>query len=103
MMTKVILPWFGGSAGVWTASMLFYQCLLLLGYLYAHLLARRFPVRTQSVIHLALLAISLLLLPARPDPDWKAQPSGDPLPNILGVLGASVGLPYLVLSTTSPL
>ena len=103
MLTKAILPWFGGSAGVWTSSMLFYQLLLLLGYLYAHVLARRLPVRTQAIIHLGLLAITVLLLPVRPNAGWKPTATEDPLPRILGLLTTTVGLPYFVLSTTSPL
>jgi spermidine synthase len=103
MLTKAILPWFGGLAGVWTSSMLFFQVLLLFGYLYAHLLARRLPLRAQSSIHLALLALSLLLLPLKPNPAWKPNAAEDPLPRILGMLATTVGLPYLVLSTTTPL
>jgi hypothetical protein len=103
ILTKAILPWFGGSAGVWTSSMLFFQLLLLLGYLYAHILARRVPVRTQAIIHLGLLITSVLLLPVRPSAAWKPQSGNDPLPQILGLLLTTVGLPYFVLSTTSPL
>src|SRR5215204_4974997 len=62
VLTKAILPWFGGSAGVWTTSMLFYQCLLLLGYAYAHFVARRLSLRAQVTLHSALLLLSLFLL-----------------------------------------
>lgn len=103
MLTKAILPWFGGSAGVWTSSMLFFQVLLLLGYLYAHVLARRWPVRIQAIIHLGLLALTVVLLPIRPNAGWKPNASEDPLPRILGLLLTTVGLPYFVLATTSPL
>ena len=47
MIAKMILPWFGGSAAVWITCMLFFQCALLLGYLYAHLLVRRLGARAQ--------------------------------------------------------
>jgi hypothetical protein len=103
MLTKAILPWFGGSAGVWASSMLFFQVLLLLGYLYAHLLARRLSVRAQAAIHLGLLATSIFFLPIRPSVTWKPLAAEDPLPRILGLLVTTVGLPYFVLSTTSPL
>ena len=66
VLTKAILPWFGGSAGVWTTSMLFYQSVLLLGYAYAHLVARWLPLRVQVILHVALLLASLLLLPVLP-------------------------------------
>lgn len=103
ILTKAILPWFGGSAGVWTSSMLFYQLLLLLGYLYAHVIARRLPVRQQVVLHLTLIAVSLVLLPIHPAQNWKPHSTEDPLPRILGLLFTTAGLPYFLLSTTSPL
>ena len=63
---KMILPWFGGTPAVWTTCMLFFQVLLLAGYAYAALLARiASPVR-QATIHIALLSVSLLLLPITP-------------------------------------
>jgi hypothetical protein len=103
VLTKSILPWFGGSAGVWTTSMLFYQSLLLLGYAYAHVLARRLPLRMQVLTHIALLAASLLMLPLQPSVAWKPSPADDPAGRILGLLVMTVGLPYFLLSSTSPL
>jgi hypothetical protein len=103
VLTKAILPWFGGSAGVWTTSMLFYQCLLLLGYAYAHFLARRLSLRMQVTLHTLLIAVSLLLLPLRPSAAWKPSTGDDPVLQILGLLVSSVGLPYFLLSATSPL
>lgn len=102
LLAKRILPWFGGSAAVWTACMLFFQALLLGGYTYAHLL-QKLPARRQVWVHGALLLFSLLALPLVPDPAWKPAASGDPTLRILGLLGATVGLPYLLLSSTSPL
>ena len=102
LLAKRILPWFGGSAAVWTACMLFFQALLLGGYTYAHLL-QKLPPRRQAWVHGALLALSLLVLPLSPDPSWTPGASGDPTLRILGLLGATVGLPYLLLSSTSPL
>ena len=103
ILTKAILPWFGGTAGVWTSSMLFYQCMLLGGYFYAHLLSTRFSLKRQAQIHLALLLLSALLLPLRPSDGWKPDGVADPLPQILGLLFSTVGLPYFLLSATSPL
>jgi len=102
LLAKRILPWFGGSAAVWTACMLFFQLMLLLGYFYAHGL-QRLPLRRQVQVHGALLAVSLLLMPLVPNPAWKPTVAGDPTLRILGLLGATVGLPYLLLSATSPL
>ena len=103
LITRAILPWFGGSAGVWTTSMLFFQALLLGGYAYAHLLHRKFTVKQQVIIHGALLIASFLMLPLSPSPEWKALGKEDPVPKILGLLATTVGLPYLLLSSTSPL
>jgi hypothetical protein len=102
LIAKLILPWFGGSAGVWTSCMLFFQFALLGGYTYAHWLSEQ-PGRRQTAIHLALLAVSLLSLPILPSVWWKPQGAGDPLLRILGLLAATVGLPYFLLSSTSPL
>ncbi|HCC56437.1 MAG TPA: hypothetical protein DEQ47_04110 [Solibacterales bacterium] len=102
LIAKIILPWFGGSAAVWTSCLLFFQMVLLLGYAYAHWLASKAP-RSQVLWHAALLAASLLLLPIVPSPWWKPAGGDLPLLRILGLLGATVGLPYFLLSATSPL
>ncbi|MBK9171148.1 MAG: fused MFS/spermidine synthase [Bryobacterales bacterium] len=102
MVARMILPWFGGSASVWTICMLFYQVGLLGGYLYAHLLVRR-PQRVQAATHWAMLAVSLLMLPVIPDPAWKPAGDAEPTTRILLALAATIGLPYFILSATGPL
>jgi spermidine synthase len=102
-IAKAILPWFGGSAGVWTACMLFFQALLLLGYVYAHSIANYFSPAQQRFIHVFVLVASLSTLHFGVDPTWKPAPHSEPITSILLVLGRSVGLPYIVLCTTSPL
>ncbi len=102
LIAKLILPWFGGSAAVWTSCMLFFQMALLGGYAYAHWLNGQRGSR-QAVIHMSLLALSLLSLPILPNPWWKPNGPEDPLLRILGLLTATVGLPYFLLSSTSPL
>src|ERR1019366_6293031 len=84
VIAKMILPWFGGSSAVWSTCMLFFQLVLLLGYVYAHTLNKLAP-RKQAIAHISLLAISLAALP------------------ILALLTLTVGLPYFLLSSTSPL
>jgi tetratricopeptide (TPR) repeat protein len=103
MIGKYILPWFGSSPGVWTTCMLFFQIVLLGGYGYAHLISRRLKSRNQIVVHLALLAAAIALLPVTPAESWKPQGSADPRWQILLVLGACVGVPYFALSATGPL
>jgi hypothetical protein len=112
MIAKYLLPWFGGTAMVWTTCLLFFQTLLLAGYTYAHLISTRLAPRRQFIIHLGLIAICvtvMLLLallsnsPVMPSAGWKSAHPAFPVVRILLVLGVSVGLPYFVLSATAPL
>ncbi len=103
LIARLILPWFGGSAAVWTTCMLFFQALLLAGYAYAHLLNRLKSRRIQVAVHVALLAASLATLPIAPDASWKPLGSEEPVSTILKLLAVSVGLPYFMLASTSPL
>ena len=73
MLAKEILPWFGGSAAVWTVCLLFFQTVLWLGYVYAHVVARCLRPRAQMVIHVGLLSVSLLALPVRPGAHGACQ------------------------------
>ena len=103
LIAKFILPWFGGSAAVWSAALLFFQLLLLAGYFYAHVLIRYVKPKMQLWVHLALLAASLATLPILPSVYWKPTGGGDPTLSILLLLAATIGLPYTLLSATSPL
>jgi len=103
MMGKMILPWFGGAASVWTACMLFFQSLLLLGYLYTHWVLRHLSAQKQSLLHIVLLLACMFFLPISPSEAWKPQGFENPTLLILLLLTVSIGLPYLVLSTTGPL
>jgi SAM-dependent methyltransferase len=102
LIAKLILPWFGGSAAVWTSCMLFFQMALLGGYAYAHWLSGQ-PATRQTFIHIGLLVVSFVALPILPSAWWKPSGPEDPLLRILGLLTATVGLPYFLLSSTSPL
>src|ERR1017187_7418091 len=102
VIAKMILPWFGGSSAVWSTCMLFFQLVLLLGYVYAHALNKLAP-RKQAIAHISLLAISLAVLPIIPSPAWKHSAMARPSLTILLLLTATVGLPYFLLSSTSPL
>jgi hypothetical protein len=103
MITKIILPSFGGSAAVWITAMLFFQVMLLGGYLYAHWFVRSSRPKLQTGLHVILLLGSLALLPVWPDLAWKPNGSQQPMLRVLCLLSLSVGLPYFLLSTTSPL
>jgi hypothetical protein len=103
LIGKYILPWFGGSPGVWTTCLLFFQALLLGGYAYAHLLTSRLPLRRQYMVHAAMLLIALAFLPITPDESWRPAGNDEPVLRILLLLSASIGVPYFVLSATGPL
>ncbi|MDQ2898742.1 MAG: hypothetical protein M3Y07_02950 [Acidobacteriota bacterium] len=83
--------------------MLFFQIALLLGYLYAHWSIGHFTPRQQTMAHISLLVFSLLALPVIPAAWWKPEGVEEPLLRICGLLAATIGLPYLLLSATSPL
>ena len=103
IIAKIILPWFGGSSAVWSTCLLFFQVVLLLGYLYAHWLHAKLTPRKQAVAHAAALALSLATLPILPNLMWKSTAVGLASLRILGLLALTVGLPYFLLSSTSPL
>ncbi len=103
LASKLILPWFGGSAAVWITCMLFFQAGLLLGYVYAHELVSRLKPKHQALLHSMLLLLSFAALPILPNPIWQPHPGEDPTWRVLAVLATCVGVPYLLLSSTSPL
>lgn len=103
LISKYILPWFGGTPGVWSVCMLFFQMLLFAGYAYAHVISRHLSSGRQFLLHLALIVLAVALLPIAPSQHWKPEGSEDPTWRILCMLAASVGLPYFILSSTGPL
>ena len=103
IIAKYILPWFGGSPSVWTTAMLFFQAALLGGYAYAHFSIRHFRPRGQAALHLVLLVGGLALLPITPAASWKPEAVDAPTLKIMLLLLVTVGWPFLVLASTSPL
>lgn len=103
IMAKQILPWFGGSAAVWTTCLMFFQLVLLFGYAYADWTIRFLKPRPQVILHVVLLVASLVSLPIIAGTGWKPEGAEDPTWLILGLLAATIGLPYFLLSTTGPL
>jgi len=110
IIAKYMLPWFGGSAAVWATCVLFFQILLLTGYAYTHG-TRKLDGRKRFRVHAALLGGSVLLLAVEGfkwrspiAPAMNRLYSADaPTLSVLVVLLVSVGLPFWLLSTTSPL
>ena len=71
VVAKQILPWFGGSAAVWTTCLVFFQTALLAGYAYSDFVVRRLGARTQLKLHTLLLVASVAVLPIIPGAHWK--------------------------------
>jgi hypothetical protein len=112
MIAKYILPWYGGSAAVWTTCLLFFQVLVLGGYSYAHLIGTRLDSRSQTRVHLAVVAagavaMSLLAIiwksPILPGAAWKPLHADFPTARILLTLCISIGIPFFAISATAPL
>ena len=90
VISKTVLPWFGGSPAVWTTCMLFFQVLLFAGYAYAHIITRYLPGRSQGILHFSLLALALCILPITPDASWKPTPDTAPAAHLLLILAVNV-------------
>lgn len=103
VISKMILPWFGGGPAVWTSCMMFFQFMLLAGYGYAYALHRFLPLRWQAVTHASLVLVALCLLPVIPGDQWKPMDGAQPMLRIVCILLANVGLPYFLLAATAPL
>ena len=103
VLAKQILPWFGGGSAVWAVCLAFFQVGLLAGYAYAHLSTRHLTPRRQRLVHLVLLAACFAWLPAIPSPRLAPAGATDATVRILWLLVTTIGLPYVVLSSTGPL
>ena len=103
LIAKQILPWFGGSSAVWTTCMLFFQGALLLGYAYSDVSPRALGPSRQPKLHIVLALLALVVLPIIAPESWKPAGGEEPISRILMLLAVTIGLPYVLLSTTSPL
>ena len=103
IIARQILPWFGGSAAVWTTCLVFFQVLLLVGYTYSDWISRRLPLKRQARVHAVLLVTSLAWLPIAVPEALKPVDASQPIGRILMMLAMTIGLPYLMLATTGPL
>jgi hypothetical protein len=103
LFAKLIFPRFGGSAAVWATCLVFFQSALLLGYLYADLTTRHLTPARQAALHAALLLVSIAFLPIKPHSIFSSLDASHPATHILVLLAASIGLPFILLSATSPL
>lgn len=107
ILGKFLLPWFGGTSGVWATSMLCFQLALLAGYAYAHWVQGRVD---QARFHLAIAgavilytAVRLALVGQLPGPHAKPAPDADPILGILLLFATAIGLQFFLLASTAPL
>lgn len=103
LFTRMVLPQIGGAPAVWTTAMLFFQTVLIGGYLYAHLLTRHVPVPAQIALHLGLLGLALFFLPLSVPDGWHYDPAQPVVTQTLWLYALGVGLPFAVLSANAPL
>ena len=103
MFSRMVLPLMGGTASVWTTCLLFYQVVLLAGYAYSHILPSALGLRRHALLHIGLLVLSLLLLPVQVRQELGLPSSDHPVAWLLVLLTASIGLPFLLVSSTAPL
>ena len=99
LFARMALPMLGGSPAVWNTALVFYQAVLLLGYLYAHVLTRLTP-RKQALFHSVVLILPLLVLPISAMRAGAPPGGANPIPWLLALLLSAVGLPFFVLSTS---
>lgn len=103
LFAKMVLPLLGGAPAVWNTCLMYFQAMLLLGYLYAHVSSRYLDARRQVWAHVALLGVALLALPVTIPRDWTPPASGHVIPWLIQLLTIAVGAPFLVLAATAPL
>jgi hypothetical protein len=105
LIAKTLLPIWGGAPAVWNTCLLFFQSMLLIGYVYALASARWFSLRIQIAIHvflILLIAIHVWLSPFN-EPVLSSSNQGNPTLWLLETLLLSVGLPFFIIAASSPL
>lgn len=103
LLTRMVTPMIGGAAGVWTTATLFFQCVMIGGYLYAHLLTRLPRIRHQIGLHLLLWLVATTFLPMEVAADWVADTGAAIQTQTLILYGVTVGVPFFFLSSNAPL
>jgi hypothetical protein len=103
MFARLVLPLLGGSPAVWATALVFFQGALLAGYAYVHASVAWLGVRRQAVLHLAVLLLPFAVLPVAVPGGWTPPVEANPVPWVLALMAVAVGLPFFVVSTTSPL
>ncbi len=103
MAAKAVLPVLGGAPFVWNGCMLFFQTLLLGGYLYSHTAIKHLQPRQQVKMHLGVLLVALLLFPSSFSGSGLVDAAAHPLLWLMGTLMVSIAVPFFALSATAPM
>ncbi|MDR4483257.1 MAG: fused MFS/spermidine synthase [Nitrospirales bacterium] len=103
MFAKMVLPLLGGSPGVWNTAMLFFQIMLLIGYIYAHLITRLLGIKWQVCLHISIMSIIFSFLPLGVAKGWTPPAGNAPVPWLIGLFAVSVGFPFFAVATNAPL
>ena len=103
LFAKIVLPVIGGAPAVWTTAMLFFQTVLIVGYLYAHFSTRYLPIKAQVAAHMVLWALALFFLPPALPEAWRLDATGSIAVQTLGLFALGVGAPFALLSANAPL
>jgi len=105
MVSKMILPLLGGTPSVWTTCMLFFQIMLLVGYLYSHLISKRLSLKKQIILHIGLLLLAIIFLPIgfSENISYSLNWDSNPVFWLLGLLFIVIGFPFFVVSASAPL
>ena len=103
LFAKVVLPTLGGAPAVWSVALVFFQAVLLAGYLYAHLLTRYLPGKPSLIVHLLVMSAALIALPLGMADGWGRPPAQGAEFWLLGLFTVSIGLPFFALSANAPL
>jgi hypothetical protein len=106
MLAKMMLPLLGGTPAVWNTCLVFFQGMLLAGNLYAYASLKWLGRKAQIAIHIFIVLLPLLsigLLPLHLPAGWEPPAQSNPVLWILALLSVSVGLPFFVLSSNTPI
>ncbi|NNE87940.1 MAG: transporter [Silicimonas sp.] len=103
LFAKIVLPVIGGAPAVWTVAMLFFQSVLIAGYLYAHLSTRYLPIKAQVVLHTAIWGAALFFLPPELPENWRLNAAEPVALQTLGLFALGIGAPFALLSSNAPL
>lgn len=103
MISKIMLPLLGGASAVWNTALVFFQAMLLAGYVYAFVVSKLQNLRRQAILHLIVLVLVFLTLPIGIPADWIPPATRNPIPWLVATLFISVGAPFFAISTSAPL